>query len=258
MDIDKTVNKLTELLPDRGPSLGLSLNEDRKKIAKEKVEDINNKRSARELARLKRKEKQSVEYYEAKYKEREALAEELGVESVPTTQMASTARKIAYHEENVAAIEALEVAETLQEPAPVVTKVPSASVTDIMRVQALQGTTRADVVKLLTSLGINLNLQLTKNDTANLLACLLTCSETQLKALMHDSKVPIAIKTVIKRLLEDVKVGNIDTVEKLWDRIFGKQAMSLNLPDNAQVQTGIIPNQPISREAYILIRDTLI
>ena len=66
------------------------------------------------------------------------------------------------------------------------------------------------------------------------------------------------IKTVIKRLLEDTKLGNIETVEKLWDRVFGKGPMQLNLPESQQLETGIIPNMPISREAYIVIRDTLI
>ena len=48
------------------------------------------------------------------------------------------------------------------------------------------------------------------------------------------------------------------TVEKLWDRIFGKAGMMLNLPEQTQQMTGIIPNTPVSREAYIVIRDTLL
>ena len=37
-----------------------------------------------------------------------------------------------------------------------------------------------------------------------------------------------------------------------------KDAMTLDLPERAQIDTGIIPNTPISREAYIVIRDSLI
>ena len=90
------------------------------------------------------------------------------------------------------------------------------------------------------------------------MACLLTANETQLKALYQNRKIPIAIKTVIKRIMDDAKLGNIETVEKLWDRVFGKTGMMLDLPKQAQVATGIIPNTPVSREAYILIRDTLL
>ena len=67
------------------------------------------------------------------------------------------------------------------------------------------GTTKRDVVKLLDSLSINLNLYLTKADTYNLLSCLLTCNENQLNALYSNPRVPLAIKTVIKRLKEDAK-----------------------------------------------------
>lgn len=122
---------------------------------------------------------------------------------------------------------------------------------------AMQGTTRADVQRLLTNLNINMNLQLTKTDTANLLACLLTCNEQQLYALEQNPKVPIAIKIVIKRLKEDVKQGNMNALERIWDRVFGKAAMSLDLPEQATA-TGIIPNTPISREAYVVIRETLL
>ena len=75
---------------------------------------------------------------------------------------------------------------------------------------------------------------------------------------MANKKVPVVIKTIIKRLIEDEKLGNIETIEKLWDRIFGKGPMQLNLPEQQQLQTGIIPNVPVSREAYLIIRENLI
>jgi len=34
--------------------------------------------------------------------------------------------------------------------------------------------------------------------------------------------------------------------------------MQLNLPEQQQLQTGIIPNVPVSREAYLIIRENLI
>lgn len=123
------------------------------------------------------------------------------------------------------------------------------------------GTTKRDVVKMLDSLGINLNLYLTRTDTYNLLSCLLTCNESQLDALYTNPKVPLAIRTVIKRLKEDARIGNIETIEKLWDRIFGKAGqVQLQMPQTPQISTtqGIIPNTVVSREAYMIIRDTII
>lgn len=120
------------------------------------------------------------------------------------------------------------------------------------------GTTKRDVVKLLSSLNINMSLYLDKADTYNLLSCLLTANEQQLDALYNNKKVPIAIKIVIKRLKEDAKLGNIDTVERLWDRVFGKNqsAAQIQLPDG--VAPGLLPNTVVSREAYMIIRDTII
>ena len=125
--------------------------------------------------------------------------------------------------------------------------------------QALRGTTRPEMAKLLSALNINIDLQLTKNDTANLLACLLTCNSTQLNALYSNAKVPIVIKTIIKRLLDESKNGNTDMIEKIWNRVFGNAPLQASMPEQSSIkQDGILPNQPISREAYIVIRDTLI
>lgn len=124
---------------------------------------------------------------------------------------------------------------------------------------ALRGTTRPEMAKLLSALNINIDLQLTKNDTANLLACLLTCNSTQLNALYSNAKVPIVIKTIIKRLLDESKNGNTDMIEKIWKRVFGDAPLQASMPEQSSIkQDGILPNQPISREAYIVIRDTLI
>ena len=134
--------------------------------------------------------------------------------------------------------------------------VPILSRNKLSQTLALQGAAKADVVKLLNSLNINLNVQLTKADTANLLACLLTCNESQLNALLNNKKVPIVIKTVINRLLHDAEKGNMGAIELLWDRVFGKGPMSVSLPEDAAGR-GLIPNTPVSREAYIVIRETL-
>src|SRR5574343_1905003 len=81
---------------------------------------------------------------------------------------------------------------------------------------SMAGTTKPEIAKLLHSLNINLNISLTKNDTYNLLATLLTCNETQLRALEKNNKVPLAVKIIIKRLLEDYKVASTATVEMVW------------------------------------------
>lgn len=261
MKTDKIAQKLADILPNRPTSPGLD-NPQTSKLVEQEASRIKAKQDAKELARIKYLEKQKLKNLEAKQQKRQSLAEELGLDEIPDGQTEFQAKQIAEQKKRVEAIEAIE-AQTV-DPLNVMElaerhdsgkgSYPSA----IRSALQLQGASRPEITKLLTSLNINLSVQLTKQDTANLLACLLTCNHSQLQALMTNKKVPVVIKTVIKRLIEDEKLGNIETIEKLWDRIFGKGPMQLNLPESQQLETGIIPNMPISREAYIVIRDTLI
>ena len=261
MKTDKIAQKLADILPDRPIVPGMS-NPDTSKLVEQEATRIKSKQDAKELARIKYLEKQKLKNLQAKQEKRQSLAEELGAEEIPDGQTEFQAKRIVEQQKRVEAIEALE-AQTVEplkatELAERHNSGRGSYSSAICSALQLQGASRPEITKLLTSLNINLSVQLTKQDTANLLACLLTCNNSQLQALMANKKVPVVIKTVIKRLIEDEKLGNIETIEKLWDRIFGKGPMQLSLPEGQQLQTGIIPNQPVSREAYILIRDTLI
>ena len=260
MKQNKIEEQLSSILPTRtqAPSLNRPSASTQASIVKEAA-SIKAKKDAKELARIKYIEKCRLQREKAKLEKKQSLAEELGLdperaETIPTKlQM----ERVAEHEKNIQTIEAIEAQiVTPLDPVEIAQKggTYSSKTTQLLQ---LQGASRPEITKLLTSLNINLSVQLSKQDTANLLACLLTCNESQLNALLSNKKIPVVIKTVIKRLIEDMKLGNIETVEKLWDRIFGKGAMQLNLPEQAQLQTGILPNVPISREAYIVIRDTL-
>lgn len=257
MKADKIATQLSDILPDRPVVPGFDNNKTSQMINQE-AHRIASKQDAKELARIKYLECQKLKKLKDKEAKRQSLAEELGLDSIPDGQTEHQARMIAEQQKRIEAIEAIE-AKTVQplDALELADKTKSYSST-IGKALQLQGTSRPEILKLLTSLNINLSVQLTKQDTANLLACLLTCNEAQLAALYNNKKIPIVIKTVIKRLQEDAKLGNIETVEKLWDRVFGKGQMQLNLPESQQLQTGIVPNVPVSREAYVIIRDTLI
>ena len=242
---DKIKKRIQNVLPRRNDLAATGLNADiqRQSADSQRAAQAQStakaKASAKELAQLKYKERACMRNAEAQEDKERAKEAEERIETLE-----------AIEEQNSRST--LDVAE--------LAKVTPASEYPQMVKKALQlqGTSRPEIVKLLNSLNINLSVQLSKQDTANLLACLLTCNESQLQALLKNPKVPVVIKTVIKRMMEDMKLGNIDTVERLWDRIFGKGAMQLNLPEQTQTQTGILPNTPLSREAYIIIRETLI
>lgn len=259
---EKIISEIENLLPDSSETLGTDGLNQRKAMVQQKAETIHKRISAKELAVAKYYStlaKHTAEKNEAKKqaKTQEILAKREAIKKLNEEDKLSRMTvedAVEVVNEEFANNTQLQQLQPPHPSQPVITMA-SQAVKDIM---ATQGTTRPEVVKLLNSLNINLDLQLTKTDTANLLACLLTANETQLKAMYQNRKIPIAIKTVIKRIMDDAKLGNIETVEKLWDRVFGKAGMMLDLPKQTQVATGIIPNSPVSREAYILIRDTLL
>lgn len=226
-------NQIEDILPNRGHTINYQMSPQREKHLEDIVNTEEKRITAREIAQAKYKERAQLERLEERAKN-------------PETRLTPKQRqRLEEKRENVELLEAIDMS------GPVI-NVPEKAI-------PLLGTTRPEVTRLLTSLNINLNLQLTKADTYNLLSCLLTCNEQQLNALMANKKIPVAIKTVIKRILEDAKLGNIETVEKLWDRVFGKaDKMTLELPQQQTVMNGIIPNTVVSREAYTIIKETII
>lgn len=246
---DKIANDIKELLPDNSNLIGSDGMDAREALVKETATSIHERKSAKELAKARLAIKANQEAEAARkavkaFKEEKKQAQEAVIRQLEEENPYPTAE------------EAIEIGN--DEAAKCGMPQISMASDTAKAIMASQGTTRPEVVRLLTQLNVNLNLQLTKADTANLLACLLTANEKQLNAIYKNNKVPVAVKTVIKRLLDDAKLGNIETVEKLWDRVFGKAGMLLNLPEQTQQMTGIIPNTPVSREAYIVIRDTLL
>lgn len=245
--MDKKLHKqsIDSLLPDHDElNENYDYTEQRDATVQTAVDATEQKMNAATLARMKVREKRELEKLEKR-------------KTDPTFGMTDKERAkyeldLQRQKENIAEIEVIEKSPEAQ-------NFLAGGNSDLA---PYSGATRHDVVKLLTSLNINLNINLTQTDTYNLLSCLLTANETQLNALFRNPMVPIAIKTVIKRLLDDCRLGNIDTVERLWDRIFGKSNnATLNMPvAGTQIPgvPGIIPHTIVSREAYTIIRDTII
>lgn len=268
MKKEAIASDIMELLPDQPSGINNDLGPGREQAVENKAEQIVKAETAKELTQLKIREKRRMEV--------EKRRMEAGI---PPGRTAYAHASIKRQEETAEALEALQH-ELDRDPSTLVPDLivrtqerqavqaqsqsqPRVPIVTPAAAAALQTTTRADVARMLTSLNINLNLQLTKADTANLMACLLTCNESQLAALARNPKVPIFVKTYIKRLQDDAKHGVTSTVDHLWEKLFGKDGLMLEpvgstAPDPVAMAAGIIPGQPISREAYIILRDTLI
>lgn len=254
MEQKQIIEDLKEILP---PSSGGGDPD----ILQAEATKIIQKRNDKEIKRLRYEEQAAINRLKKKYK----TAEEKGLE-INSNQSIADAERIAKHKKKIDLLNTIELQnsnpisiEAIESNTPSPQKGGGRRYSScIGEAYKLQGTSTSEIAKLLSSLNINLSIQLSKNDTANLLASLLTCNETQLNALLNNRKLPVVIKTVIKRLLDDMKEGEMKTIEMIWDRVFGKTPLATNAMDKIQSETGLLPNMPISREAYIVIRDTLI
>ena len=237
------------LLPDRPAGINDELSDIRSESAEKAADKVVQAQTAKEIAKLKRQAQVAAK--------REA-------EGIPEGRTAHQHSVLSVIEEREAREAAME-RELREDPAALVpnliTKevVASPTATAPEKLAVLASTTKADVARLMSSLNMNLNLRLSKTDMSNIVACLLTCNEAQLKAIANNPKVPVVIKTIIKRLQEDMKLGSMGTINDLWDRVFGKAGLLQDAPTAGPgEQQGLIPGTPISREAYILLRDTII
>lgn len=243
---DRINDDISDILPDSSDLLGTDGLKQRASMVQNASQSIHDRKTAQELARAKYKLARAAEGQAARqaiqaFRQKKQEAQDAAFKQLEDEDKHIPAKDV------IKLANAEAVAHGQQPMAENIAK----------QIMLSQGTTRPEVVKLLSSLNINLDLQLTKNDTANLLACLLTANRNQLQAIYDNEKTPLAIRIVVKRLMNDSKIGDIQTVERLWDRIFGKSGMLLDLPQESKA-AGIIPNTPVSREAYILIRESLL
>lgn len=126
----------------------------------------------------------------------------------------------------------------------------------------LNSTTSPYIQNLLKRMNIDETVKLTKTDLSDLLSTVMMMNEDQLNEMMKNKKIPVVIRILIRALYNDMRIGNLETLDKLWDRIFGKPTTHQTVEDNrSTVLSEILPGVtkgPVSREAYILIKDKLL
>ena len=190
---DRISENISDLLPDSSSLLGTDGLEARQALVEKKATNIHERKSARELARAR---------FIIRTNQEAAVADQAVAEYIEEKEQAKEEAIKQLEDESpyITAEEAIEIGneEARKHNLPQI----SLASDTAKALMATQGTTRPEVVRLLTQLNVNLNLQLTKTDTANLLACLLTANENQLKAIYKNKKVPVAVKTVINEVIK--------------------------------------------------------
>jgi len=89
---------------------------------------------------------------------------------------------------------------------------------------------------------------ISKEDAYRLMTHLLSCSKSQLEAMARNPDLPIAILTQIKAIITDLADGNTSTVDRLFDRLYGKSMQPMEITGAKGIP--LIPDKPMSRKAY--------
>jgi len=89
---------------------------------------------------------------------------------------------------------------------------------------------------------------ITKDDSYRLMTHLLMASKSQLEAMARNPDLPIAILTQIKAIITDLADGNTSTVDRLFDRLYGRSMQPMEIAGAKGIP--LIPDKPMSRKAY--------
>lgn len=89
---------------------------------------------------------------------------------------------------------------------------------------------------------------ISREDAYKLMSHLLSCSKTQLEAMARNPDLPISIVCQIKAIVTDMANGKTDTVDKLFDRLYGKSMQPMEITGGEGMP--LIPDKPMSRKEY--------
>lgn len=89
---------------------------------------------------------------------------------------------------------------------------------------------------------------ISKEDAVKLLTHLLSCSKPQLEIMARNPDLPVAIVCQIKAIITDMANGVTSTVDRIFDRVWGKATTPIEMTGANGTQ--LIPDRPMSRKDY--------
>lgn len=89
---------------------------------------------------------------------------------------------------------------------------------------------------------------MSREDAFKIYGYLLSCTKTQIETILRSPDLPFAIVLQIRAMFEDAKNGRADTVDKIFDRIYGKANQPMEITGAGG--TPLIPNKPMTRKGF--------
>jgi hypothetical protein len=81
-----------------------------------------------------------------------------------------------------------------------------------------------------------------------LLRFLLSCTKSQIEALLRDSNAPLFIVSLIRAIMTDLQNDKVDTVNRLFDRVYGKTFASTEI--SITEKSSFRQDRPMCRKDY--------
>jgi len=98
--------------------------------------------------------------------------------------------------------------------------------------------------------------QISKADVLRLMAYLLSCTKTEIEVMLRNPELPFAIVGQIRAMITDVQNGKTDTIDKIFDRVYGKATTPMEITGAGG--SPLIPDKPMSRKDYVkLLNDMM-
>ena len=97
--------------------------------------------------------------------------------------------------------------------------------------------------------------QISREDANKLLWHMMCCNKTDFEAMSRNTDLPISILSQIFAIAEDLKNKRTNTVDKIWDRLYGKSPLKVELSGPQGIP--LIPKGPMSRKDYEKLLDEL-
>ena len=97
--------------------------------------------------------------------------------------------------------------------------------------------------------------QISREDANKLLWHILCCNKADFEAMSRNSDLPISLLSQIRAIAEDLKNGKTNTVDKIWDAIWGKSFQTMELTGAKSLP--LIPAGPMSRKGYLKLLEDI-
>ena len=92
------------------------------------------------------------------------------------------------------------------------------------------------------------NERLSKEDLLRLLKYIIMCNRYQLEEVARHPDIPIIMANQIKAIVTDLAKGKTETVDRIWDLVFGKTIEPIEIISTNGLE--LIPKRPMSRKDY--------